>query len=171
MIRAVIVALVAFGPMLAEARRSWRNERKLRALGAIEPPRDVYRAMQIAYPACFVVMAAEAFVRDVPLGRSFASGAVVFAAAKAIKYWAIATLGDRWTFKVLVLPGYPLVTAGPYRLLRHPNYVGVAGELIGAALMASAPIAGIGSVLLFGLLLLARIRVEERALMQHSGGL
>lgn len=171
MIRAGIVALVAFVPMLAEARRSRRHERALRALGAIEPPGDVYRAMQIAYPACFVVMVAEGFMRDVPLGRSLAAGAMVFAAAKAIKYWAIATLGDRWTFKVLVLPGYPLVTAGPYRLLRHPNYVGVVGELVGAALIADAPLAGAASVLVFGVLLLARIRVEERALMRHSGGL
>ena len=168
MIRAALVALVGFVPMLAEARRSWRNERALRALSAIEPPGDVYRAMQIAYPACFVVMVGEAFVRDVPPGRSFAAGAVVFAAAKAIKYWAIATLGDRWTFKVLVLPGYPLVTAGPYRLLRHPNYVGVVGELVGAALMAYAPLAGAASVLVFGVLLLARIRVEERALLRHA---
>ena len=164
MIRAVVVALVAFVPMLAEAWRSTRNERALRALGAIEPPGDVYRAMQIAYPACFVAMAAEAFMRDVPLGQSFASGAVVFSAAKAIKYWAIATLGDRWTFKVLVLPGYPLVTGGPYRLLRHPNYVGVVGELVGAALMAHAPAAGIVSLMVFVKLLQRRIRVEERAL-------
>lgn len=169
MIRAGIVALVAFVPMLAEARRSWRNERALRARGAVEPTGDVYRAMQIAYPACFIMMVAEAFVRDVPLGRSFASGAIVFAAAKAIKYWAIASLGDRWTFKVLVLPGYPLVTAGPYRFLRHPNYVGVVGELVGAALMAYAPLAGAVSVVVFGVLLVARIRVEERALMEHSG--
>jgi len=169
MIRAVIVALVAFVPMLAEARRSWRNERALRARGAIEPSGDVYSAMQIAYPASFVVMVAEALVRDVPLGRSFTSGAVVFAAAKAIKYWAIATLGDRWTFKVLVLPGYPLLSGGPYRWLRHPNYVGVMGELAGAALMAYAPLGGVASVLLFGVLLLARIGVEERALMTHSG--
>jgi methyltransferase len=127
--------------------------------------------MQIAYPACFLGMVAEALVRDVSPGRSFAAGAIVFIAAKAIKYWAIATLGERWTFKVLVLPGAPLVTAGPYRLLRHPNYVGVAGELAGAALMAYAPLAGAVSICVFGVLLLARIRVEERALMRHSGGL
>jgi methyltransferase len=164
MIRAAIVALVAFVPMIAEARRSRRHERILRALGAIEPSDDVYRVMQVAYPACFVAIAGEALVRDVPLGRSFAAGAVVFAAAKALKYWAIATLGSRWTFRVLVPPGQPLVSAGPYRLLRHPNYLGVAGELVGAALMAHAPIAGAASFLVFGTLMLARIRVEERAL-------
>ena len=172
MIRAAIVAVVAFVPMLAEARRSRRHERALRALGAIEPADDVYWAMQIAYPACFVAMVAEAWVRDVPPGRAFAAGAIVFVAAKAIKYWAIATLGERWTFRVLVLPGQPLVTAGPYRLLRHPNYLGVAGELVGAALMAHAPLAGAVSLVVFGILLLARIRVEERALeTRHSGGL
>ena len=164
MIRAAIVALVAFVPMIAEARRSRRHERILRALGAIEPSDDVYRVMQVAYPVCFVAIAGEALVRDVPLGRSFAAGAVVFAAAKALKYWAIATLGNRWTFRVLVPPGQPLVSAGPYRVLRHPNYLGVAGELAGAALMAYAPIAGGASLLVFGTLMLARIRVEERAL-------
>jgi methyltransferase len=164
MIRAAIIALVAFVPMIAEARRSRRHERILRALGAIEPSDDVYRVMQVAYPACFVAIAGEALVRDVPLGRSFAAGAVVFAAAKALKYWAIATLGNRWTFRVLVPPGQPLVSAGPYRLVRHPNYLGVAGELVGAALMAHAPIAGAASFLVFGTLMLARIRVEERAL-------
>jgi len=120
--------------------------------------------MQIAYPACFLAIACEALLRDVPLGWSFAAGAVLFVAAKAIKYWAIATLGDRWTFRVLVPPGQPLVTLGPYRLMRHPNYLGVAGELVGAAMMAHAPVAGTVSLLVFGKLMLARIRVEERAL-------
>jgi methyltransferase len=164
MIGAAIVALVAFVPMIAEAQRSGRNERRLRALGAIEPPGDVYRVMQIAYPACFVAIAGEGLLRHVPAGPSFVAGAVVFAAAKALKYWAIATLADRWTFRVLVLPRQPLVTAGPYRLMRHPNYLGVAGELVGAALMAHAPVAGGAALLGFGSLMLARIRVEARAL-------
>ena len=64
------------------------------------------------------------------------AGVVIFLLAKALKYWAIAALGDRWTFHVLVLRDETAVTTGPYRWLRHPNYVGVAGELIGAALMA-----------------------------------
>ncbi len=164
MIRAVIVALVAFVPMIAEARRSRRHERTVRALGAIEPAHDVYDLMQVAYPACFLAIAGEALLRDVPLDWSFAAGVVIFAAAKALKYWAIATLGQRWTFRVLVLPGRPLVTGGPYRLMRHPNYLGVAGELVGAALMAHASFTGVVALVVFGKLLLARIRVEERAL-------
>jgi methyltransferase len=164
MIRAAIVAVVAFVPMIAEARRSRRHARALRALGAIEPAGDVYQAMQVAYPGCFVAIAGEAWMRASPFGPSFMAGACLFTAAKALKYWAIATLGDRWTFRVLVPPGQPLIAGGPYRLMRHPNYVGVAGEIAGAAVMGAAPVAGVASLVVFGILLLARIRVEERAL-------
>jgi methyltransferase len=164
MIRAAVVALVAFVPMIGEARRSRRHDRALRALGAIEPPGDVYQVMQIAYPGCFVAIAGEAWLRATPLGPSFIAGVCLFALAKGLKYWAIATLGPRWTFRVLVPPGQPLIAGGPYRLMRHPNYAGVAGEIVGAALMGAAPMAGVASLLVFGGLMLARIRVEERAL-------
>lgn len=164
MTRATIVAVTAFVPMLAEASRSRRHDRALRARGAVEPPGDVYKVMQIAYPAGFALIAGEAAIRSAPLSGSFTAGAVVFTLAKALKYWAIATLGPRWTFRVLVPPGQPLVATGPYRFLRHPNYVGVAGEIAGAALMGDAPIAGVVAFLVFGGLMVARIRVEERAL-------
>jgi methyltransferase len=162
--RVVIVLIVAFLPMLLEARRSRRNERALRTNGAIEPAGDVYGAMQIAYPGCFLAMIVEGWIQDREIGRSFVAGAVIFGAGKFLKYWAIATLGPRWTFRVLVTPGAPLVASGPYRWLRHPNYVGVAGELAGAALMAFAPLTGVIALVLFGALMLARISIEERAL-------
>ena len=99
---------------------------------------------------------------------AFVAGAVVFALAKGLKYWAIATLGDRWTFRVLVPPQSTRITSGPYRLLRHPNYAAVAGELVGVALMAGAPFTGIAAVAGFGVLMILRIRVEERELSQRS---
>jgi methyltransferase len=109
-------------------------------------------------------MAVEAWMHQVRADATFAAGVLVFAAAKAIKYWAIATLGARWTFRVLVPPESSRITTGPYRFMRHPNYLGVMGELVGMALMAHAPVAGGASVLVFALLIAARIRVEERAL-------
>lgn len=160
----LIVLVVAFVPMLLEAARSRRNERRLRRAGAMEPEGDVYRVMQVAYPACFLAIAAEGWMRDGTMRPVFVAGVIVFAAAKLLKYWAISVLGERWTFRVLVLRDSPLVTGGPYRYLRHPNYLGVAGELLGATLMASAPVTGLFSILGFGALILARIRVEERAL-------
>jgi methyltransferase len=98
------------------------------------------------------------------VNTAFVVGVIVFALAKAIKYWAIATLGSRWTFRVLVPPASPLVQHGPYRFMRHPNYLGVMGEVAGMAIIARAIIAGVLSVLVFVVLIAIRIRVEERAL-------
>jgi methyltransferase len=109
-------------------------------------------------------MALEAFFRDARVDAVFAAGAVVFAAAKTLKYWAIATLGPRWTFRVLVPPGSSLNSGGPYRFMRHPNYLGVIGELAGMALIAHAIVSGPIAVVLFAGIIAARIRVEERAL-------
>jgi methyltransferase len=155
---------IAFVPMLLEARRSASNDRRLRAQGAVEPAADVYRLMQCAYPGCFLAMIAEAWVRGAGMTPMAVIGGVVFGAAKALKYWAIATLGERWTFRVLVPPGSGRIVRGPYAYLRHPNYVAVAAELAGFALLAAAPVAGAIAVACFGVLMLARIRVEERAL-------
>jgi methyltransferase len=164
MTRVLVEALLIFVPMLVEANRSARNERAQRARGGIEPRDDVYGAMRLVYPAAFLAMLGEAAVRQ-PAGASwFVSGLAIFAAAKIIKWWAILTLGRSWTFRVIVVPGDPLVTVGPYRYLRHPNYVGVAGELIGAAVMTGARLSGPIAVGIFAFLLYKRIAAEERAL-------
>lgn len=160
----ILLVAVAFLPMLAEAGLAARHDRVLRGRGAEEPPSDVYGVMQIAYPSCFVAMAAEAWLRAAAVDAMFVAGAVLFVAAKGLKYWAIATLGERWTFRVLVPPGSSVVRDGPYRWVRHPNYVAVAGELAGFAVMTQAAVTGVVGLILFVLLMLARIRVEERAL-------
>jgi methyltransferase len=161
---ALLVLALAFVPMAFEARLAARHDRALRAAGAVEPRDDVYPWMQIAYPAAFLIMAGEAAARHVAIDRAFAFGIAVFIAAKAIKYWAIATLGPRWTFRVLVPPSSSVVRHGPYKYIRHPNYLGVLGELAGLALVAHAFVSGTVSVALFAGLLVRRIRVEERAL-------
>lgn len=164
MIVALIVLALAFLPMAFEARLAARHDRALRAAGAAEPKDDVFPVMQVVYPTAFLAMALEAFLRGARADAVFAAGAVMFAAAKTIKYWAIATLGPRWTFRVLVPPGSSLIHAGPYRFMRHPNYLGVLGELAGMALIAHAMVSGPIAVVLFAGIIAARIRVEERAL-------
>lgn len=150
--------------MLGEFSVSTRNERLLRARGAVEPPDAVYSTMRWAYPAVFVAMAAEGMLFG-PVPRPvLVAGIAVFAIAKVVKFWAITTLGERWTYKVLVLPGVPLVTGGPYRFVRHPNYVGVVGELVGMALITGARVTGPLGLILFSWLLMRRIQAEERAL-------
>ena len=150
--------------MAVEATLAASNERTQRARGGVEPPDDVYKMMRIAYPAAFLAMIAEGLVRGIPSTLALTAGIVLFAAAKALKWWAILTLGPFWTFRVIVVPDARLVTSGPYRYLRHPNYVAVVGELAGVALMAGAPVAGLLGTVGFGVLMLKRIAVEERAL-------
>lgn len=160
----LLLLALASVPMAVEARLAAAHDRALRAAGAREPSGDVFPLMQVAYPAVFLAMAFEAWSRAAQANAAFMTGLIVFALAKGIKYWAIATLGPRWSFRVLVLPGSPLITSGPYRFMRHPNYLGVMGEIGGMALMAQAPIAGILSLLAFAALIARRIRLEERAL-------
>jgi methyltransferase len=150
--------------MLGELWLSLRNERRLLARGAFEPPDSVYSSMRLAYPGVFVAMAIEGMMLPPASPNLLAAGIMVFVIGKAVKVWAIATLGERWTYKVLILPGAPLVANGPYRFLRHPNYVGVVGELIGMALMTGARVTGPLGVLFFSWLLWRRIRAEDQAL-------
>ena len=160
----IAVIILAFVPMLFEAGLSVRHEKVLRQQGAREPVDDVIGVMQWAYPASFVCVILEGWLRRVGLDAIILSGAAVFLVAKALKYWAMSTLGTRWTFRVLVPPGSTPIRSGPYAFLRHPNYLAVMGELIGVSLMCHAWIAGPLVALGFGTLVLARIRVEERSL-------
>jgi methyltransferase len=150
--------------MWGEALISRAHERLLRARGAREPADDVYRVMQWVYPATFVAMAFEGLARRPGSLSAWMAGLVVLVGAKCLKYWAISTLGTRWTFRVLVPPGAARIARGPYAMLRHPNYVSVVGELVGVGLLVNAPVMCAVSVLGFGALLRRRIRVEERAL-------
>jgi methyltransferase len=160
-----IIALAAvLVMMLGELWLSRSNERWMLARGAVIVTDPAYRLMPLAYPGAFVAMAIEGAIVNRPVDAIALAGVLVLIAAKALKFWAIASLGKRWTYRVLVMPGAPLVTGGPYRVFRHPNYVGVVGELVAMALIAGARVTGPLGVLVFGWLLMVRIRTEEQAL-------
>ena len=90
---------------------------------------------------------------------------VAFLAAQVVRYWAIASLGRRWNTRILVLPGAPLVATGPYRYLRHPNYVAVVIELAVVPLVFEAWVtASLFSAANAAMLILVRVPVETRAL-------
>jgi methyltransferase len=161
---AAAALVVVLGAMLVELRVSQRNERAFRLQGAVDAPDPVYAVMRWAYPGAFVAMAIEGGLSGAPFGWQTPAGIVVFVLAKALKAWAIRSLGTRWTYRVLVHAGAPLVTTGPYLFLRHPNYVGVIGEMVGMGLMMHATVSGPIMTLLFTELLRRRIAAEERAL-------
>lgn len=160
----VLLVCVILPFLFVENLRSTANARQLRRRGAIEPPDDPYVIMGIVYVGGFVAMAAEGWWRGGAAQRWLLSGLLIFTLAKLLKFYAVASLGPFWSFHVLVLPGERLVTRGPYRYLRHPNYVAVMGELIGAAIMLGAPVVGAIVVVAFAAILWKRIAVEERAL-------
>src|SRR4051812_8404494 len=164
----LIFFAIVFGSMIAEVKRASANERAQRARGGIEPSGDVYAIMRAVYPGAFAAMFLEGALRGNSAPNVALVGAGLFLAAKALKWWAILSLGPFWTFRVIVVRGATLVAAGPYRWLRHPNYIGVMGELAGAALVAGAPLSGVAGIATFGWLIARRISVEERALREAA---
>ena len=160
----LIVLIGVLLGMLSELFVSRVNEERYRHQGAREAADPVYGLMRWAYPGAFVSMAIEGALRGRSLDGYAVAGALLFVAGKALKAWAIHTLGVRWTYRVLVLPDAPLVRSGPYGLVRHPNYVGVIAELVGMAFMMTALITGPLATLVFAELLRRRITAEERAL-------
>lgn len=173
----VVAAVVAviFGMMLAEARVSRANERALLARGAIGPRADLFAVVAVLYPVLLIGMGIEGLQRPSrPVAPHeaapawFLSGVLLFVASKALKYWAISALGARWTFRILVLPGAPLVRSGPYRFVTHPNFIAVIGELAGAAMMCGAVITGTAGVAVYSVVLWRRARLEERALKEYA---
>ena len=90
-------------------------------------------------------------------------------ASQALRWWCIGTLGRRWNTRIIVVPGMPLVTRGPYRLLRHPNYVAVVVEGFALPLVGTAWITALTFSALNAILLWVRITAENAALQTASG--
>lgn len=88
----------------------------------------------------------------------------VFVVLQGLRGWVIATLGPRWTTRIIVLPGAPLVATGPYKYLSHPNYVVVAAEIVVLPLALGLPLTALVFTVLNALVLGIRIRAENSAL-------
>ena len=91
---------------------------------------------------------------------------VLVVLAQALRWWCIATLGPRWNTRIVVIPGLPLVAAGPYRWLRHPNYVAVVVEGVALPLVHTAWITALIFTGLNAVLLRVRISAENLALTE-----
>jgi methyltransferase len=143
---------------------SKRNERRLLERGAEEYGRSHYPAMvalHVGWLASTLVEARRPSRVPTPL-RVVALGA--FVAAQPLRYWAIASLGDRWSTRVLVPPGEPPVATGPYRYLAHPNYVAVVTELAALPLALGAWRTAAWATVANAAVLRTRIAVEQAAL-------
>jgi methyltransferase len=159
-----LVALVAV-QRLAELRLAERNRARALAAGGFEAESGHYRSMVLLHGLWIAACPLEVWLLDRPFRPALAAAMLLlFALAMALRYWVIRTLGERWTTRIVVLPGAPPITGGPYRYLRHPNYLAVIVELLALPLIhgawATALLAGVGNALV----LRVRIAAEERAL-------
>ena len=164
-----LIALVSL-QRLWELALSRRHVRELEALGAREVGGDHYRWMVALHVAFLMSCALEPWLAD----RSFEPlvGGValaVLAAAQGLRFWTISTLGDLWTTRVMVVPGARRVTTGPYRWLRHPNYVAVIAEIAAIPMVHTAWVTAVVFSLLNLGMLSARLKVERTVVEGMAG--
>ncbi|MFE2584215.1 isoprenylcysteine carboxyl methyltransferase family protein [Streptomyces sp. NPDC059378] len=148
-----------------------RNERWSAARGAIVTGQGHYTAMVALHAGLLVGCPTEVWLAGRPFVPALAWPALaVLAGAHALRWWCINTLGPRWNTRVIVVPGRPLVTNGPYRWrwLRHPNYVAVVAEGVTLPLVHSAWVTAAVFSVLNAALLTVRIGCENRALAAAS---
>jgi len=166
----LLVAVIA-AQRAWELRVSRRHLRVLKGRGAIEVGAGHYQWMVALHTTFLLSCVAEVWLLDRPWHSLVATAAMfVLAAATSLRWWTLATLGDRWTTRVLAVPGEELVTSGPYRWLRHPNYLVVVMEIAAIPLVHCAWLtAGVFSIANL-ILLKVRIRVEDGALIRLAAG-
>jgi methyltransferase len=162
------VGLVALQRLL-ELRLSRRHERILRARGAVERGREHYPLMVGMHVLWLISTLVEGLLRGPGLPTYWPIPLLLFLFVQPLRYWIIFTLGEYWNTRVLVVPGTKLVRRGPYRYLRHPNYVVVAVEIAAFPLIFGAWITALVFSILDAALLYVRIREENRALAELAG--
>ncbi len=155
----LVLGLVAL-QRLGELVWSRRNERRLRDAGAVEAGRGHYPLLVLLHAGWLAAMPVLISSETPPDPWLLAA----YVAVQGLRLWTMASLGPYWTTRILTLPGAPLVRRGPYRWLRHPNYVVVAAEVALLPLVFGA----VGIALIFSaanlILLAIRIRAEDAAL-------
>ena len=151
----VLVTLQRAGELVI----SRNNTRQLLARGAVEVASGHYPAVVAVHAAWLLSL--WVFGHDQPVNPVALSA---YLALQGFRIWVLRTLGSRWTTRIIILPEQPLVSAGPYRFLSHPNYVVVTGEIAVLPLVFDLPLLAALFTVLNAAVLTIRIRAENRAL-------
>lgn len=154
----LIMALVTL-QRLGELVIASSNTRHLRAQGAIEIGRNHYPIMVALHASWLAALWLAVGGRAVNLPLLG-----VFILLQALRIWVLATLGRRWTTRIIVLPGAPLIEGGPFRFLRHPNYCVVVGEIAVLPLVFGLTWLAVLFTLLNAAMLWVRIGAEGKVL-------
>jgi methyltransferase len=159
----IILALVTL-QRLSELALARYNTSRLLARGAIEVGANHYPLVVSVHTAWLIAL--WVWGRDQDVDLLALSGFVVL---QGLRLWILATLGSRWTTRIIVLPGEPLVASGPYRYFSHPNYAVVAAEIALLPLALHLPWLALIFTVLNTAVLVIRIRTEARALSATGG--
>jgi methyltransferase len=155
---------------LAELVVSKRNAAWSLAHGGVETGRRHYVVMVVLHTGLLVGAVAEVWLRRPPFVPALGLTMLALVlTSQALRWWCIATLGRQWNTRVIVVPGLPRVTGGPYRFLSHPNYVAVVVEGFALPLVYSAWVTAVMFTVCNAVLLSVRVRVEDRALASLHG--
>ena len=136
-----------------------RNTKALLARGATEVGANHYPWIVLVHAAWLAALWIFGRNQQVSL-----AALAVYIALQGCRIWILSTLGSRWTTRIIVLPGEPLIASGPYRYLSHPNYVIVVAEIAVLPLALHLPLLALVFTLLNGAVLVVRIRTEAQAL-------
>ena len=148
---------------LGELLLAERNTRRLLAKGAHEVGRGHYPFMVAVHAGWLIalwLLGPGPPIQLVPLA--------IYVALQVARIWVIVTLGERWTTRIIILPGAPLVRHGPYRWLDHPNYLIVVAEIAVLPLVFGLPVVAAFFSALNAIVLWVRVREENKALAPHS---
>jgi len=170
--RTGIVALLAFVVLerIFELVLSARNARRLRARGGVESGARHFPLLVLVHTLFPLSLLGEVIWLGARPGPAWPLWLGLWLLAQGLRYWAIAALGESWNVRIWVVPGAPLVHRGPYRFLRHPNYLAVVIELVAAPMMFGAWRTAILVSVLNLAALRVRVRAEEKALAPPTAG-
>jgi methyltransferase len=165
-----LVGVVA-AQRLTELAVSRRNVARLLAAGGVEVGRSHYPWMVLLHTTFLLSCLLEVWGLERPFSWGLGAAMLVaLVAAAALRGWVIFTLGGRWSTRVVCLPGVAPIRGGPYRFLRHPNYLAVVVEMAALPLVHSAWVTALFFTVANLLLLRERVRVEERVLAAAASG-
>ena len=162
-----LLVVVGFG-RLAELGISRRNQRQLQKQGVRKIPEPHFRWMVLLHGSVLVCAGAEVLFLHRPLIPTLAIPmAVLFVLANLLRWWVIRTLAGHWNVEVMESSRVGVVSSGPYRWVRHPNYVAVVAEVISLPMIHTAWVTAIAGTLGNLEILRRRLRVEDGFLMSN----
>ncbi len=145
-----------------------QNERWMKERGAKEFGQEHYKWIVLLHISFFVALVSEVLIKTKPIHSQWPALLFLFFILQLARVWVISSLGKYWNTKIIILPGANVVKKGPFKWMKHPNYVIVTFELLIIPIIFQAYMTAIIFFILNQMILFVRIRTEERALRAYT---